>query len=101
MSFEKDSYFREELSGVIFTGDMASDLVFDECVFAACTFTGTRFEKCRFLNCKFTGCDLSNVIPMNSEFREVKFSDCKAIGIDWTRTAKIKGLRFNNCLVNY
>jgi uncharacterized protein YjbI with pentapeptide repeats len=38
---------------------------------------------------------------MNSEFREVKFTNCKTIGIDWTRAGKIKELNFSECLVNY
>ena len=41
------------------------------------------------------------MLPMNSEFREVKFMNCKAIGIDWTRAVKLKELSFKDCLINY
>ena len=38
---------------------------------------------------------------MNSEFREVKFVSCKAIGADWTKAEKIKELSFSDCLISY
>jgi fluoroquinolone resistance protein len=101
MEFEKEAFSQEQFSKLTCIGEKIEEKVFDECVFTDCTFTGTRFEKCRFLFCKFDKCDLSNVVPMNNEFRETKFTNCKAIGIDWTRAGKIKELSFVECLVNY
>ncbi len=49
----------------------------------------------------FGKCDLSNISPMNSEFFDVKFTGCKAIGIDWTRALIFKDNSFTDCLVNY
>jgi fluoroquinolone resistance protein len=101
MNFEKDSYSQETFSKLVLTEETFESKVFDECEFTDCLFIGCRFEKCRLLNCRFEKCDLSNIVPMNSEFREVKFTNCKAIGIDWTRASKIKELHFTECLVNY
>jgi fluoroquinolone resistance protein len=101
MDFEKDTYSQETFSKLVLTEEIIESKVFDECEFIDCIFIGCRFEKCRLLNCKFEKCDLSNIIPMNSEFREVKFTSCKAIGIDWTRAGKLKELSFTECLVNY
>ncbi len=101
MNFDKDAYSQETFSKLILTEETVESKVFDECEFVDCSFIGCRFEKCRLLNCGFEKCDLSNMIPMNSEFREVKFTNCKAIGIDWTRAGKIKELSFVECLVNY
>lgn len=101
MDFEKDAYSQETFSRLVLTEETMESKVFDECEFTDCVFIGSRFEKCRLLNCKFEKCDLSNLIPMNSEFREVKFTNCKTIGIDWTRAGKIKELHFSECLVNY
>jgi uncharacterized protein YjbI with pentapeptide repeats len=101
MDFEKDTYSLETFLKLVLTEEIIESKVFEECEFTDCIFTGCRFEKCRLLNCKFEKCDLSNIIPMNSEFREVKFANCKAIGIDWTRAGKIKELSFSESLVNY
>jgi uncharacterized protein YjbI with pentapeptide repeats len=101
MYFERDTYFQETFSKLALTEETLYSKVFDECDFIDCVLIGCRFEKCRLLNCKFDKCDLSNIIPMNSEFREVKFTNCKAIGIDWTRAGKIKELNFTECLLNY
>jgi fluoroquinolone resistance protein len=101
MDFEKDTYSQETFSKLVLTEEIIESKVFDECEFTDCVLIACRFEKCRLLNCKFEKCDLSNIIPMNSEFREVKFTSCKAIGIDWTRAGKLKELSFTECLVNY
>ena len=101
MIFEKDTYSQETFTRLFLTEETIESKVFDECQFIDCLFMGCKFEKCRLLNCRFEKCDLSNVVPMNSEFREVKFTYCKAIGIDWTRAGKIKELNFSECLINY
>jgi uncharacterized protein YjbI with pentapeptide repeats len=101
MNFEKDMYSQETFSKLVLVEETIESKLFDECEFTDCVFIGSKFEKCRLLNCKFEKCDLSNIIPMNSEFRDVKFINCKAIGIDWTRASKIKELNFSECLVNY
>ncbi len=101
MDFEKDAYSQETFSRLVITEATIELKVFDECEFIDCLLIGCKFEKCRFLSCKFEKCDLSNIIPMNSEFREVKFTNCKTIGIDWTRASKIKELDFTECLINY
>lgn len=101
MYFEKDTYSQETFNKLVLTEETIESIVFDECEFIDCLFTGCKFEKCRLLNSKFEKCDLSNIVPMNSEFREVKFTGCKAIGIDWTRASKIKELNFSESLLNY
>ena len=101
MDFEKDTYSQETFSKLVLAEETIESRVFDECVFVDCLFIGCTLEKCRLLNCTFEKCDLSNIIPMNSEFREVQFTNCKVIGIDWTRAGKIKELNFSECLVNY
>jgi uncharacterized protein YjbI with pentapeptide repeats len=58
-------------------------------------------RKMPFPHCTFGKCDLSNLNPMNSEFFDVKFNGCKAIGIDWTRALIFKDNSLTDCLVNY
>ncbi|MDP6126598.1 MAG: pentapeptide repeat-containing protein [Planctomycetota bacterium] len=101
MTFLKETYYQEKLVKLSINGEDIQSRVFEDCEFDNCSFGGSRFEKCRFLNCKFVECDVSNIIPMNCEFREVGFIKCKAIGIDWTKTQKIIKLSFSECLLNY
>jgi len=101
MGFLKEFYYQEKLVKHSFSSEDIQSRVFEECEFNNCSFIGCKFEKCRFLNCKFIDCDLSTIIPMNCHFTEVQFIKCKAIGIDWTKTQKIKNLSFSECLLNY
>jgi uncharacterized protein YjbI with pentapeptide repeats len=101
MDFDKESYQQEKLERQAFAGMHISGKRFEECEFNACTFIGCTFEECRFLDCKFEGCDLSNLVPLKCELREVSFSGCKTIGIDWTKAQVVKELSFSECLLNY
>jgi uncharacterized protein YjbI with pentapeptide repeats len=38
---------------------------------------------------------------MNTRFSQVKFSHCKVIGLDWTKTQHLEDLEFSGCQVNY
>ncbi|MFC1921597.1 pentapeptide repeat-containing protein [Chloroflexota bacterium] len=101
MDFSKEVYYQEKLTRHSLIKETVESRVFEECEFNNCSFIDCTFEKCRFLDCTFNECDLSNIIPMNCEFREVEFTKCKAIGIDWTRSEKLKELNFSECLINY
>jgi uncharacterized protein YjbI with pentapeptide repeats len=101
MNFEMQTYTGELFAKVNLNGETMREKTFDECTFTEGTFSGCRFEKCRFRHCTFKNCDLSNIIPMNSEFHDVTFTDCKAIGIDWTRAIVFKENRFTDCMINY
>ena len=99
--FEKDSYYRETFSGLALSEETVKGVTFEECAFEDCSLITCRLEGCRFINCTFKGCILSAVVPMNSRFDEASFTNCKVIGIDWTRTAEVRKLRFSDCQLNY
>ena len=101
MTFDKERYAGEQYSRLFLTEETVREKMFDECIFTDCIFPGCRFERCRFKHCSFKKCDLSNIIPMNSEFHDVTFTDCKAIGIDWTRAQVFKEISFTDSLINY
>jgi fluoroquinolone resistance protein len=101
MGFTEDYYYREKFSKQSFTKETIRSRAFEECEFNACSFIDTRFEKCKFLECKFNDCILSAVIPMDCRFQNIKFSRCKAIGIDWTKTQHLEDLDFTECQINY
>lgn len=100
-AFEKDGYERETFTGLALTEETIKGVTFEECRFEDCSFITCKFEGCRFLGTTFSGCVLSAVVPMNSRFDEATFKNCKVIGIDWTRTAETRKLRFTDCQLNY
>jgi fluoroquinolone resistance protein len=101
MTFPVASYYREQFSRLASSDETITSREFEECEFTGCSFIGGKFEKCRFVNCKFDDCVLSAVVPMDCRFTDVEFRKCKVIGIDWTKTGKVRGLDFEKCQVNY
>lgn len=82
-----------------------TDQEFDNCLFDHCDFNEAIFHNCSFTDCTFTHCNLNLLQVPHSKFTDVKFSDCKALGIDWTK-AYWRGLNlgaplwFRQCLIN-
>lgn len=92
---------QEKLSSIALVKEIIQGKSFEECQFDGCSFIDCKFEKCRFLNCKFNECILSAINPLDSRFIQVKFTNCKVIGFDWTKAQKIDELDFNSCQINY
>ncbi len=101
MSFSLDMYDREKFSRVSLTGATLNSIRFEECEFEGCSFINCKLEKCKFLECRFKDCVLSAVVPLDSHFVEVKFSNSKVIGCDWTRAHRLEDLEFTSCQLNY
>lgn len=82
-----------------------TDQEFDNCLFDGCDFSEAHFYHCSFTDCTFTHCNLNLLQVAHSKFTDVKFMDCKALGIDWTK-AYWRGLNlgaplwFQRCLIN-
>lgn len=78
---------------------------FEQCVFNDCDFSETEFTRCKFTNCTFNRCNLSLLKVPHSRFYDVNFSDCKLVGVDWTRAAWSSfnlsaELTFTRCILN-
>jgi fluoroquinolone resistance protein len=101
MTFSGASYYQEQFSRLASSDETITSVEFEECEFTGCSFIGCKFVKCKFVNCKFDDCVLSAVVPMDCRFIDVKFRKCKVIGIDWTKTQKIREFDFEKCQVNY
>lgn len=99
--FPLGSYDKTSFEDMSLTGEIIKSKDFEECLFRNCSLINCVLEKCRLVNCKFEGCVLSAVNPMNSYISDVAFVRCKVIGCDWTRTAQIMGLEFDDCQLNY
>jgi fluoroquinolone resistance protein len=101
MSQTEELHVRETFTALSLGDETLEGPIYDECVFNGCSFIGTKLLHCRFKECKFNDCTLSAVIPMNTRFVDVIFTSCKAIGIDWTKAAELRGIAFTSCQLNY
>ena len=101
MDFIRDSYYQESFLNLSLLNETIKSIEFEECELNSCSFIDCVFEKCKFIDCKFNECVLSAVNPVNSYITDVKFSKCKVIGCDWSKTSQIQGLDFTDCQINY
>ena len=58
-------------------------------------------RKVKFINCAFNECFLSVIKSSGSRFLEVKFTKCKVLGFNWSKTDAIRDLSFQECQLNY
>ncbi|MEN9530004.1 MAG: hypothetical protein RI932_1877, partial [Pseudomonadota bacterium] len=94
---------KEDRTDEIFEELEDSSLVscfFESCTFRRCKFIGKRLENCRFIDCRFENCDFSLAIVNGSSFRNAIFSECKAVGVNWSRSAGLNAAKFNHCKLN-
>lgn len=98
-------YFEEAFDRVVLSVPAIADTEFEECDFRDCDFSNAIFKRCKFNDCTFTRCNLSLLDVSQSRFFAVTFSECKLVGMDWTRanwpSFKLPSeLRFNSCILN-
>lgn len=101
MFFTKSSYFKEKFSKLALTQESIKEIEFEQCQFIDCSFIDCHIEQSHFYNTKFFNSSLSAVLPIDSRFIDVSFSNSKVIGIDWTRSQSIQNLSFINSQINY
>ena len=101
MSFTKSSYYQEKFTKTTLSKETVKEVEFEECDFKDCRFVDCKFEKCKFVNCKFNSCMISALEPVDSRFLEAGFTNCKVIGVDWTKAQQIKDMAFKGSQINY
>lgn len=68
--------------------------------FRSCTFTD--LSGINFTDCLFTSCNLSNAEVGKCKMQDIKFKDCKLIGINFFQTLDFGfAIEFENCLLDY
>lgn len=75
---------------------------FEDCVFDSCSFNQGDFTDSKFINCSFVDCDLSSAILARTSFQEVKFVQCKMMGLifDGCDTFGLS-FTFESCQLSY
>lgn len=83
-----------------FSNQRLKETEFESVEFRGCTFTD--ISGFGFSDCLFNSCNLSNVAIAKSKMQNVKFSDCKLIGINFFQTSDFGfTITFENCLLDY
>lgn len=75
---------------------------YENCTFANCNFEETNLTEFKFIDCEFRDCNWSLAQLHGTVLREVKFKDCKMLGIQFENCNEF-GLSFSfeNCQVNH
>ncbi len=94
--FENEKYYSKNIS----------HLTWDEEEFCNCEFhnldlQNLNFKNCKFFECQFHQCNLSNLKVHYSTFRDILFSQTKAVGINWTSAKSISDLKFEESILDY
>lgn len=84
-----------------FRGETIEGRTFEDCTFSRVNFNGSSFIRCRFLDCTFDQSDLSNLILLSSDLKNVKFKDCKLVGVNWTAASVLMHTTWQNSILNY
>lgn len=75
---------------------------YENCKFTNCNFEETNLNDIKFMDCNFQDCNWSLVQLNGTVLREVKFKDCKMLGLQF-ETCNDFGLSFSfeNCQLNH
>lgn len=65
-----------------FTKETLETGEYENCVFSNCRFSNLSFIV--FINCQFINCELSNTKLNGTVFRDVKFTKCKLMGVQFS-----------------
>ncbi len=108
MIFARESYSDHPFRDLEAQNQNFEKLHFQNCVFKHCSLTECVFANCEFDNCTFENCDLSLAKLPHSFFKQVTFTGCRLMGINWcdadweTKSLlTIKHVDFINCLLDH
>jgi fluoroquinolone resistance protein len=98
---------KENIENQVFLRKKAAEIFlrtgeFENCEFNECDFSGSDFTDVKFWGCCFLGCNLSLVLLNKTSLRDVKFINCKMLGLQFD-TCNEFGLSFGfeNCILDH
>jgi len=74
---------------------------FDRCTFRKVQLKEASLSKCKFESCVFENCDLSLFHGYESAFIDVRFHECKLVGVNWTDGRRYSNISFEKCVLDY
>jgi fluoroquinolone resistance protein len=94
--FEDESFNSTNFPAV---GDLIS-YEFVGCEFINIDFSSRQIKHCKFIECQFNKSNLSNIQVLNSIFRDVAFSECKVMGVNFSNADTLVDMKFTECLMD-
>lgn len=96
------AYFVEKTFDKIdFTAKALEKADYEACFFTNCNFMNADLSDIRFTDCEFTDCDLSTVKLLKTAFQNIKFKDCKLLGLHFDHCSDfLFEVGFENCTLN-
>jgi len=74
---------------------------FSQCTFVNCDFTESNFTDSKFTECKFTQTNLSLATLDGFKLQDVRFSESKLVGVDFTRcNTFLFEINFHGCVLS-
>lgn len=87
----------EEITGI---QTLEREGSYEQCTFIHCNFNSADLSGVRMIDCRFDGCDLSLAKLKNSSLQEVKFVNCKLLGVLFSDCRKFMlDLDFDRCIL--
>ncbi len=75
---------------------------YENCAFVNCNLSETDLSACIFIECEFSGCNLSLAKLGKTALRDVKFKECKMLGLRFDQCNDFGLLvSFENCSLNH
>jgi uncharacterized protein YjbI with pentapeptide repeats len=72
---------------------------YENCIFVNCVFSNIDLSNNNFLECEFNGCNLSMSEMAKTAFRNIKFKECKLLGLHFENCNKfLFSVEFENCV---
>ncbi|RQO31240.1 hypothetical protein DBR32_04525 [Taibaiella sp. KBW10] len=83
----------------------ASPLPFGEyegCTFQNCDFGKANLSMYKFIDCTFSGCNLSMVLTGKTVWNNIRFKDCKMLGLHFESASPIgMVIQFDHCVLSH
>lgn len=95
-------YSAEVYDGIDYTEDGFPKGEYEECSFSNCILSNTDLGGCTFLDCVFSDCDISLAQLVKTSFRDVKFINCKMLGLQFDTCNDFSVLfSFDTCILDH
>ncbi|HWJ89692.1 MAG TPA: pentapeptide repeat-containing protein [Flavisolibacter sp.] len=74
---------------------------YDNCIFTGCNFSGVDLSDMSFSECEMTDCNMSMAKLMKTAFKDVRFKNCKLLGLRFDECSHfLFSVQFENCVLH-
>lgn len=99
---ERDFTTEETIENADYSGQNRENAEYEYCTFRNCHFSNTSLAGNKFLETEFIDCDFSNANLSNVLLQEVKFTNCKMLGLHFDKCNMFGfSAEFNQCQLNH